>query len=788
MRIPPGKKRTLPEYFLKYCPKYLKVVKEFDANEAIKDRKRKLSKNRVARKNTKYKEAKGRKPKPKPPRPKNNINIPPSISNIGIGILSCNRLHCVKRLLESIEKYGQNGVNVIVSDESTDQGVKNYLRSVDWITLLDHPERKGVVHNTNKLLHALIPYKYKMILNDDVEIKQAGWEMFYFNAMVKTNYHHFCYREYNIYGANKGNEKTRQFGRMKIKTITGKPQGAVMTFDDVAFKQVGYYDHKFPRYGMAHVDWSNRVSKSGIQPSGFHDVEGANDYFKIYPEKTVEENKSAVIKQARQVYDSVNKLGRLYIPPAETYPSRIHMMVNSYNRPDLLDLLLTDVKKNKSNHEISVYVYDDASTISYDEVLNKHKDLNIAYKKLDKNHGKREYWQVVNHGFMDAMVSKAHFFIKLDDDVRLVNGFFDKCISYWNNIPDPRKICINPLLDDLRKGKAVWTGKNPKEVTHGPYTYWNSGWVDMMFFCERRFFEELNFKITPICKSRWARDSSRSSGVGAQISERLTGVGLSMYQPGSTLVTHKDHQSQMHGNLRKQEPIVSTATQNNIIISMACVKERMGTLKKVVNSLTSQCDHLNVYLNDFEEVPKFLSKKNITIFDGKKLGDIGDIGKFYAPQANGYIFTVDDDLIYPPDYVSTMINKIEQYNRKCCVGVHGVILNTPMVNYYKSRKCFHYKMAQAQDIGVHVLGTGTLAYHSDTIQVCKEHFSSPNMADIWFAILAQKKKVGLKCVARPAGWIKDVPGIDHKKSIHGRNLTTTKQTNVVKSFGKWTVY
>lgn len=779
IRILPGKRKILSDYFLRYCPKYLKTVKQFENSP----KEQKAQKQRLIKRNV----ITQLKHKPKSI-PKSVGSEVPTIANVGIGILSCNRLHCVKRLLESIKTYGSSNINVIVSDESTDQTVKEYLRSVDWITLLDNKERKGVVHNTNRLLNALIPYKFKMILNDDVEIKNSGWELFYFNIMKDTNYHHFCYREYNIYGANRHGEITSKVGSSNIKTITTKPQGAVLTFDDLAFKHVGYYDPKFPRYGMAHVDWSNRVSKSGIQPPGFHDADGSEKFFKIHAEKTVEEDKAGELKKAKLIYETLNRSGRMYVPPPEVYPSKIHLMINSYNRPHLLDLLLSDVEKNKSKHNISIYVYDDASEKDYKSIIEKHQNLNITYYRFPINHGKEEYWQIVTKEFANTKIDNSHYFIKIDDDVRLVDGFFDKCISYWNNISDPRKICLNPLLDELRKGKAVWTGKNPREVNFGPYSYWNSGWVDMMFFCEKRFFAEIDFKIDPIPKTRWIKDKTKSSGVGAQLSEKFTAAGLSMYQPGTTLVMHEEHKSQMHSDLRKSEPIISTTTSDKITISMASIKERAGMLNVVINSLYEQCDRLNVYLNDYDNIPSFLNRDKITIFNGKTLGNIGDIGKFYAPQADGYIFTVDDDLLYPPDYVSTMINKIEHYNRKCCIGVHGVILNDKMIDYYKSRRCFHYKMAQEKDVPVHIIGTGTLAYHSKTIMVCKENFNAPNMADIWFGILAQNKKVGLRCISKSEGWLKDMPGYNTNNSICGRKSTADQQTKTIKSFGKWTIY
>ena len=46
-----------------------------------------------------------------------------------------------------------------------------------------------------------------------------------------------------------------------------------------------------------------------------------------------------------------------------------------------------------------------------------------------------------------------------------------------------------------------------------------------------------------------------------------------------------------------------------------------------------------------------------------------------AHLSNAYAFSVDDDIVYPPDYVRRMVTKIEEYRRQAIVGVHCVKLN-----------------------------------------------------------------------------------------------------------------
>jgi predicted glycosyltransferase involved in capsule biosynthesis len=115
-----------------------------------------------------------------------------------------------------------------------------------------------------------------------VEILKDGWDTMYPNLMKELGYHHFCMRQPGVHGASDQEGKITYVKDIPIQTIDQKPHGAVLAFDSEAFKTVGYFDEKFGPYGIEHVDWSNRVSLSGIQPPGFHDAIGSDIFFKIY--------------------------------------------------------------------------------------------------------------------------------------------------------------------------------------------------------------------------------------------------------------------------------------------------------------------------------------------------------------------------------------------------------------------------------------------------------------------------------------------------------------------------
>lgn len=187
--------------------------------------------------------------------------------------------------------------------------------------------------------------------------------------------------------------------------------------------------------------------------------------------------------------------------------------------------------------------------------------------------------------------------------------------------------------------------------------------------------------------------------------------------------------------------------------SLATIPSRISQLKKTVESLLSQVDRLNVFCNNYQTVPEFLNHEKITLGFGDN--SLGDAGKFFwADETKGYHFVCDDDILYPPNYVNKMIAKIEQYGRKAVVGIHGINLRfTPITDYHASTERFPFHSEVKKDTLVHILGTGTIAYHSDTMKVSVRDFKEKNIADIFFALLGQNQKIPFIAIERHKRWL-----------------------------------
>lgn len=200
-----------------------------------------------------------------------------------------------------------------------------------------------------------------------------------------------------------------------------------------------------------------------------------------------------------------------------------------------------------------------------------------------------------------------------------------------------------------------------------------------------------------------------------------------------------------------------------IVAGMATVKGNEQAMLTAVASLMNQVDHLYLYLNGHETVPTVLNRfaDRITpVLDpeGSKLGDAGKfVGVSREPES--IYLTCDDDIAYPRDYVLHMCQALASQEGNAAVGVHACLLNQPLSHYYdpKTRHVLHFEHLLMRQRHVHVLGTGTVAFHTAVIHPTLDDFPAPNMADIWFARWFQARNLASIAVSRPARWLQAIP-------------------------------
>ncbi len=267
-----------------------------------------------------------------------------------------------------------------------------------------------------------------------------------------------------------------------------------------------------------------------------------------------------------------------------------------------------------------------------------------------------------------------------------------------------------------------------------------------------------------------------------------------MYAATHSLIAHVGaYDSLMHPRERKRHPLLnlkfvdgerrhqSLMRREPVIANLASMPSRIDMLAKTIHTLSPQVDGINVFLNGYTDVPPFLQREErttITVARSQDHGDRGDAGKFFfSPDAPGYVLTCDDDILYPPNYASYLVNRIEAHGRKVVVSAHGATVRRPLRSYFKDRTLFSCKALIRRDSPVDVPGTGVCGFHSSVLRIDpKKDFPTGFMADIHLAVIAHRQGVPVFVVAHPKGWIREIAPANKDTLYHRYARSDAPQT------------
>jgi hypothetical protein len=105
-----------------------------------------------------------------------------------------------------------------------------------------------------------------------------------------------------------------------------------------------------------------------------------------------------------------------------------------------------------------------------------------------------------------------------------------------------------------------------------------------------------------------------------------------------------------------------------ILANLATYPPRAEFLTNVVDAVSPQVDRLNIVLNEYKDIPEFLSEYtnvNAIIPDH----DTKDAGKFFPDSSEAeYVFLIDDDVVYPHDFVALSLDRMRALGAGRYVG------------------------------------------------------------------------------------------------------------------------
>jgi hypothetical protein len=207
-----------------------------------------------------------------------------------------------------------------------------------------------------------------------------------------------------------------------------------------------------------------------------------------------------------------------------------------------------------------------------------------------------------------------------------------------------------------------------------------------------------------------------------------------------------------------------SSSKTPIFASLCSIPSRQEQLKHVVERIMPQVDHLFVFLDKYPEIPSFLlDSQCITVIRSEDYDrEFRDNAKFISyndlkcKYDNFFYITCDDDLDYPYDYVATLIDRLESFSRRAIVGVHGVMISEELTSYNDCRFIYHFQRAvRPHSKLVNILGSGTLAFHSDVFQsIDIRKWAASGMCDIFLSIEARRSLIPMICIDRSEYWLR----------------------------------
>ena len=232
-----------------------------------------------------------------------------------------------------------------------------------------------------------------------------------------------------------------------------------------------------------------------------------------------------------------------------------------------------------------------------------------------------------------------------------------------------------------------------------------------------------------------------------------------------------------------------------IIAGMATIPGREKACKEAVESLEQQVSQIFVYMNNGARPGGgVFMNPGVYYRQNEDMGDFGKFDGFLGQSKFGEKFiylSVDDDLIYPPNYVSTIVNWLYRYPQSI-VSFHGRKIPGKIKSYYRDPMEKFACLGGVNKVqNVNCIGTGCAAFFIDTVNITQKDFplSHMNMADIHLAIYAQKNQIPMKVLPHPGGWIKHSPHVKAENTIWGKHKNDDSlQTERVNSWKKWRIY
>ncbi|MFC2082234.1 glycosyltransferase family 2 protein [Bacteroidota bacterium] len=187
-------------------------------------------------------------------------------SKIGIGIITCNRSHFFKELIDSVPAVEE----IVVVNDGVPYSNNLYPLRVNEI--IQHKKNKGIARTKNDALRYLIDKScnHIFLLEDDIAVKESSIFEKYIRAGELSGIYHFNYAYHGI------SENRTSDGKPNPRLVVDYGDGidiafyrnttaALSYFRAEVLEKVGLID-TFYRNALEHVDHTYQIIKAGYHP------------------------------------------------------------------------------------------------------------------------------------------------------------------------------------------------------------------------------------------------------------------------------------------------------------------------------------------------------------------------------------------------------------------------------------------------------------------------------------------------------------------------------------------
>ena len=197
------------------------------------------------------------------------------------------------------------------------------------------------------------------------------------------------------------------------------------------------------------------------------------------------------------------------------------------------------------------------------------------------------------------------------------------------------------------------------------------------------------------------------------------------------------------------------------VANIATHAGREVTIERTLASIIHQFDEINIYDNEVEDI-------NLT-----DRGKFAFIDKYDEPV---YYFTLDDDIIYPADYVDRTVYQIERQGG--IITYHGRQLLGEGRNYYRGHKSYHLKQGNDTYVQIDVPGTGVTAWRTDYFKPRIEEMKQDKMVDLLFGLQAARLRKHIHLGLKPQDWLIIQP-LPFERTIYGQEVMKCEKQNKI---------